>query len=286
MQLAPRDRHRGERDDRAHHPGAAFDGFERLHGARQVAAADRPRQAESGRVASAARGRLELGTGQRATRAMAVRSPTRLLRAREDAAAGRVAFVELFYDLVFVFAITQLSHLLLAPLHAARRGRDRPAACSRSGGSGSTRPGRSTGSTRSAAPVRVMIYASMLLGLFMSMSVARAFERRAGLAFALSFVAMQVGRSLFTAWCFAAGIRGNSATSCGSRPGSRPRGCSGSPAALVGRSEARLAVWLAALGDRVPRALGAVLDARGSAPRRPPTGTSAASTSPSAAGSS
>jgi low temperature requirement protein LtrA len=27
---------------------------------------------------------------------------------------GRVAFVELFFDFVFVFAITQLSHLLLA----------------------------------------------------------------------------------------------------------------------------------------------------------------------------
>ena len=35
-----------------------------------------------------------------------------LLRAK-DHAAGRVAFLELFYDLVFVFAITQLSHLLL-----------------------------------------------------------------------------------------------------------------------------------------------------------------------------
>ena len=35
-----------------------------------------------------------------------------LLRTR-DAHGAHVAFVELFYDLVFVFAITQLSHLLL-----------------------------------------------------------------------------------------------------------------------------------------------------------------------------
>ena len=47
-----------------------------------------------------------------------------------------------------------------------------------------------------------MIYASMLLGLFMSMSVERAFDDR-GLVFALSFVAMHLGRSLFTTWAFA-----------------------------------------------------------------------------------
>ena len=42
----------------------------------------------------------------------------------------------------------------------------------------------------------------MLLGLFMSMSVSDAFGGR-GLTFALSFVGMQLGRSLFTAWAFA-----------------------------------------------------------------------------------
>jgi low temperature requirement protein LtrA len=128
-----------------------------------------------------------------------VTSPTGLLRAK-DPAAGRVAFLELFYDLVFVFAITQLSHFLLH--HYTLRG------------------AVETGLLLLAiwwvwiyttwalnwldpqrGPVRVMVYASMLLGLFMSMSVERAFEDR-GLAFALSFVAMQLGRSLFTAWCF------------------------------------------------------------------------------------
>ncbi len=37
----------------------------------------------------------------------------RSLTRTKDPGAGRVAFVELFYDLVFVFAITQLSHVLL-----------------------------------------------------------------------------------------------------------------------------------------------------------------------------
>ena len=127
-------------------------------------------------------------------------SPTGLLRAR-DPAAGRVAFLELFYDLVFVFAITQLSHFLLH--HYMLRG------AVESGllflaiwwvwifttwALNWLDPQR--------GPVRVMVYASMLLGLFMSMSVERAFDDR-GLAFALAFVAMQLGRSLFTAWCFA-----------------------------------------------------------------------------------
>lgn len=119
----------------------------------------------------------------------------RLVRDRDEPGAGRVAFVELFYDLVFVFAITQLSHLLLH--HYTLLGAIEtallllavwwvwifttwvlnwldPAAFS----------------------VRLLLYASMLLGLFMSMSIPEAFGER-GLPFALAFAAMQVGRSLF-----------------------------------------------------------------------------------------
>ena len=43
-----------------------------------------------------------------------------LLRARNPDEQCRVTSIELFYDLVFVFAITQLSHLLLA--HFTLRG--------------------------------------------------------------------------------------------------------------------------------------------------------------------
>jgi low temperature requirement protein LtrA len=39
-----------------------------------------------------------------------------LLRDRNVAGSGRVGMVELFFDLVFVFAVTQLSHKLLAHL--------------------------------------------------------------------------------------------------------------------------------------------------------------------------
>jgi low temperature requirement protein LtrA len=44
--------------------------------------------------------------------------PRSLLRRRDHAGAGRVGMVELFFDLVFVFAITQLSHTLLGDLNA------------------------------------------------------------------------------------------------------------------------------------------------------------------------
>ncbi len=41
------------------------------------------------------------------------RSHHDVLRRRATTDDGRVSFVELFFDLVFVFAITQLSHRLL-----------------------------------------------------------------------------------------------------------------------------------------------------------------------------
>ena len=41
-----------------------------------------------------------------------------LLRQRGHADSGKVGMVELFFDLVFVFAVTQLSHTLLKKLNA------------------------------------------------------------------------------------------------------------------------------------------------------------------------
>ena len=125
----------------------------------------------------------------------------RSLTRTKDPGAGRVAFVELFYDLVFVFAITQLSHLLLhhyTLLGALEAGLLMLAIwwvwMYTTWALNWLDPAR--------GPVRIMIWTSMLLGLFMSMSVSDAFGER-GLTFALSFVGMQLGRSLFTAWAFA-----------------------------------------------------------------------------------
>ena len=75
----------------------------------------------------------------------------RLLRARGGGhEAGRVTYVELFFDLVFVFAITQLSHTLLhdsSPKGWLETGILLLGVCS-----GSTPPGSPTGSTTSDAP--------------------------------------------------------------------------------------------------------------------------------------
>lgn len=121
----------------------------------------------------------------------------RLLRKR-DGQAARVGFVELFFDLVFVFAITQVSHTLLANL---------------------TLLGTLQAAMMLAAVWWAWIYTSwvtnwldpergavqaalfvlMTVGLVMSAALPHAFGKT-GLPFALAFVAIQIGRSVFTLW--------------------------------------------------------------------------------------
>jgi len=79
--------------------------------------------------------------------------------------------VELFFDLVFVFAVTQLSHTLLANLTAG-------------GGA--------------------QVLLLMLAGLMMSISIPKAFGER-GLLFASAYASMQVGRTLFFLWAVRGG---------------------------------------------------------------------------------
>src|SRR5918996_3989777 len=117
-----------------------------------------------------------------------------MLRTR-DGGEQRVTPLELFFDLVYVFAITQLSHLLLDHLTV--------------GGVLETLflllavwwawvyttwvtnwfdPDR--------LPVRLMLVALMLASLVMSVAIPDAFGER-GLMFALAYVAIQVGRTAF-----------------------------------------------------------------------------------------
>ena len=121
-----------------------------------------------------------------------------LLRTRGGQDSGKVGMIELFFDLVFVFAVTQLSHGLLAHLSAMGW--------------------LQTGLLLMAVwwvwiftswitnwldperiPVRISLFALMLGGLIMSASIPEAFGTR-GLGFALAYVAMQVGRPLFAWW--------------------------------------------------------------------------------------
>ena len=121
-----------------------------------------------------------------------------LLRTRGGHESGRVGMVELFFDLVFVFAITQLSHGLLAHLDPA----------------GALRTGFlllavwwvwiytswvTNWLDPEKIPVRLMLLALMLAGLVLSASIPKAFGEHAPW-FACAYVAMQLGRTLFMLW--------------------------------------------------------------------------------------
>ncbi|KQR11849.1 low temperature requirement protein A [Cellulomonas sp. Leaf334] len=121
-----------------------------------------------------------------------------VLRHGDGHDSSRVGYVELFFDLVFVFAVTQLSHSLIAHpdlttlLHTLILGWavwwlwiD------------------TTWVTNwldpDKVPVRTMLLVLMGLGLLMSSAIPEAFEGKA-LLFAVPFVLIQVGRTLFTVW--------------------------------------------------------------------------------------
>jgi low temperature requirement protein LtrA len=108
---------------------------------------------------------------------------------------NRVTYAELFFDLVFVFAVTQISHTLL--------GRFTPLGVLQttllflavwwvwvytSWVTNWLDPERT--------PVRILLFLLMLGGLVLSTSIPKAFESR-GLWFAIAYAAMQVGRTAF-----------------------------------------------------------------------------------------
>jgi low temperature requirement protein LtrA len=108
---------------------------------------------------------------------------------------SRVTYAELFFDLVFVFAVTQLSHSLLhhfTPLGAIQ----------------TTllflavwwvwvyTTWVTNWLNPELTPVRILLFLLMLGGLVLSTSIPSAFEGR-GLWFAIAYAAMQVGRTMF-----------------------------------------------------------------------------------------
>jgi len=123
---------------------------------------------------------------------------TSYLRTRHGHEHHRVTFVELFFDLVFVFAVTQLSHGLLehlTPVGALQTAilllavwwtwidtawitnwldPDKPA-------------------------VRLLLFVLMLAGLVLSAAIPKAFGERA-LPFALAYIAMMTVRDMFMLW--------------------------------------------------------------------------------------
>ncbi len=108
---------------------------------------------------------------------------------------SRVTYAELLFDLVFVFAVTQISHTLLGrftPLGALQTTLLFLAVwwvwVYTSWITNWLNP--------ELTPVRVLLFLLMLGGLVLSTSIPKAFESR-GLWFAVAYAAMQVGRMIF-----------------------------------------------------------------------------------------
>ena len=118
-----------------------------------------------------------------------------MLRREREQGGQRVTSMELFFDLVYVLAVTQLSHLLVEHLDA--RGAAQTALLLvavwiawvyNAWFTNWFDPDR--------RPVRLVLLGVMLASLLMSASLPEAFGER-GLLFAGAYVAMQVGRTTF-----------------------------------------------------------------------------------------
>jgi len=120
------------------------------------------------------------------------------MRDRAGGGHARVTYVELFFDLVFVFAITQLSHGLIQ--HPTLLGLVETALLMMAVWWAWIYTAWVTNWLEpDYPPVRLMLLGVMGPGLVLAASIPQAFEAR-GLIFALAFVAIQVGRSAFTLW--------------------------------------------------------------------------------------
>src|ERR1700754_286417 len=107
----------------------------------------------------------------------------------------RVTYAELFFDLVFVFAVTQISHTLLGRFTALGALQTTLLLLSvwwawvyTSWVTNWLNP--------ELTPVRILLFLLMLGGLVLSTSIPKAFEER-GLWFAGAYAAMQIGRTTF-----------------------------------------------------------------------------------------
>ncbi|MGH3409345.1 MAG: low temperature requirement protein A, partial [Streptosporangiaceae bacterium] len=132
------------------------------------------------------------------TRQQAGRAAERGLRRQRAGGQSRVTNVELFFDLVYVFAVTQLSHYLLA--HQTVTGALR-------GGlllvmvwllwSYTTWVTNWLDPER--IPVRLLLLGLMLVSLVMSAGLPEAFTD-GGVLVGGAYAVMQIGRSVFSVW--------------------------------------------------------------------------------------
>src|SRR5918996_2295712 len=120
---------------------------------------------------------------------------SRFQRRRDSGEEQRATTLELFYDLVFVFAITQVSHLLLDDVSWAGAGRALLVLLVVWWAWNYT-----TWVTNELDPdsvvVRLVLIGVMLASLLMAVAIPEAFDGR-GLLFVCSYVGIQLGRHLF-----------------------------------------------------------------------------------------
>ncbi|SHE91739.1 Low temperature requirement protein LtrA [Kaistia soli DSM 19436] len=122
-------------------------------------------------------------------------SNSRAILRRRDGHHARVTFEELFFDLVYVFAVTQLSHELLH--HLTFAGAIETLVLWFAVWLGWQYTCWVTNWFDPESPaIRGLLFTIMLLGLLMTSAIPGAFEER-GLIFAAAYVAIQVGRTIY-----------------------------------------------------------------------------------------
>ena len=126
-----------------------------------------------------------------------------LLRSRGAKDSSKVGWVELFFDLVFVFSVTQLSHLLLADLTWNGAAEATFLMLAVWVAWMWTTWAMNWLDTRHAA-VRVLLFVLMAAGLVLSAAIPEAFGERA-LAFVAAYVVIQNARTLFTVFALRQG---------------------------------------------------------------------------------
>ena len=120
-----------------------------------------------------------------------------------DRAEGhqRVTNVELFFDLVYVFAVTQLSHYLL-PHPTVAKALETGLLLVMVWLLWAYTAWVTNWLDPERVPVRVLLLCLSLVGLAMSAALPRAFSD-SGLLIGLAYAVMQIGRSLFAVWALA-----------------------------------------------------------------------------------
>lgn len=130
-----------------------------------------------------------------------------LLRRRDEEGSGRVSYAELFFDLVFVFTIIQLSHALAHHFTPVGLFESAVLVLAIWWVWMFTTWALNWLDPRAMA-VRLMLFALMFAGMLLSTAMPGAWTD-SGPAFAITYTVMQVGRSVFTAWCFRNETNGN-----------------------------------------------------------------------------